>query len=237
MFNNFRSFVAVICLLVCMTAGALPTYYDKPNSNVQQLFKQGRGKYVLRYAHQFRDTLHIPHGCEVKFRGGKLTGPVVFDATKLSGNINLKGSSIRGNIINKTFDASWLCSMDGVTDDAPRINEIIAVCKNVFFPHGTYRLVSPYKRENFHIGITQHDVTLTGEEGTVFLTMERLGMVCVFTRPNDIANFPYGERWKCILGVDARHTVEGRQRFHRRGMYDRGFLGRRHLLEPLRRQP
>ena len=183
-----RSFVAVICLLVCMTAGALPTYYDKPNSNVQQLFKQGRGKYVLRYAHQFRDTLHIPHGCEVKFRGGKLTGPVVFDATKLSGNINLKGSSIRGNIINKTFDASWLCSMDGVTDDAPRINEIIAVCKNVFFPRGIYRLVSRYQRENFHIGITQHDVTLTGEEGTVFLTRERLGMVCVFTRPNDIDN-------------------------------------------------
>lgn len=183
-----RIVFVVIGLLVSMTAGAIPTYYDSANGDIHQLFKHGRGKYVLRYNHQFRDVLQIPQGCELKFRGGKLTGPMVFNKTKLSGNVNLKGAHIQGSVINQTFNASWLCAMDGVTDDATAINEIIATCKNIFFPRGTYRLVSRYQRENFHIGITQDNVSLTGEEGTVFLTKERLGIVCVFTKPYNIAN-------------------------------------------------
>lgn len=186
--KKYRIMTAVLALMMCLTAGALPTYYDTAKGSVQQLFKKGRGKYVIRHTHTFRDTLYVPRGSELRFNGGRLAGPVVFSDTKLSGSVNLKGSHIMGSVRNKKFDASWLCMMDGKTDDAPQINEMIAVCGNVFFPKGTYRLVKAYQRENFHIGIRRNDVTLTGESGTVFLTRERLGIVCVFTKPNDIPN-------------------------------------------------
>lgn len=175
-------------LLFCMTAGAVPTYYDTAKGSVHQLFKKGMGKYVLRYKHQFNDTLFIPYGCEVRFNGGRLIGPVVFNATQLSGRVNLKGSHIMGSVKNDTFNASWLCAKDGESDDAPCINEIISVCRDVFFPRGTYRLVSAYKKEKFHIGINQDNVSLSGEYGTVFLTEEQLGIVCVFSKPYDIPN-------------------------------------------------
>lgn len=183
-----RIVFVVIGLLFCMAAGALPTYYDTADGDIHQLFKHGRGKYVLRYSHQFGNMLYIPRGSEVNFDGGRLAGPVYFNANRLSGNVNLKGSHIRGTVKNNSFNASWLCAMDGKTDDAPAINEMIGVSKEIFFPRGTYRLVSRYQRENFHIGITQNNVSLTGEEGTVFLTKERLGIVCVFTKPYNIAN-------------------------------------------------
>lgn len=175
-------------LLMTTTALALPTYYDTADGNISKLFEAGKGKYVIRFVHQFEDTLCIPFGSEVKFEGGRLTGPIVFNATKLSGTVNLKGSHVYGGVRNKTFNASWICAMDGVTDDAPCVNEIIAVCGNVFFPKGTYRFVSAYNRENFHIGICKDHVTLLGEKGTIFLTKEKLGMVCVFSKPYDIPN-------------------------------------------------
>ena len=174
---------AFVAFMICMTAGALPTYYDTANGNVHQLFKKGRGKYVLRYTHKFSDTLYIPSKSELKFCGGRLSGPVVFSSTKLSGSVNLKGSHFRGSVSNTTFNASWLCNMDGVNDDAPLINDIIASCNNIFFPKGTYRLVSAYNRENFHIGIRRNNVSLIGEEGTGFFTKERLGIICVYTKP------------------------------------------------------
>lgn len=183
-----RILTTLMGLLVCMIASALPTYYDTERGSIHQLFKKGQGKYVLRYTHKFSDTLNIPHGCEVRFKGGRMIGPVVFNATKLSGNVNLKGSHIIGSVRNDTFNASWLCAKDGVTDDAPSINEMINVCGNVFFPRGTYRLVSAYKREKFHIGIGHDNVSLKGEKGTVFLTKEQLGIVCVFSKPYDIPN-------------------------------------------------
>ena len=102
--------------------------------------------------------------------------------------IHIFRAHIFGCVSNATFDASWICAMDGVTDDAMNINEMIAVCINIFFPRGTYRLISSYNQEDFHIGINHDDVSLTGEEGTVFLTKERLGMVCIFSKPYDIEN-------------------------------------------------
>lgn len=183
-----RILTALMGLLVCMTASAVQTYYDTSKGSVHQLFKKGSGKYILRYAHKFSDTLYVPRGCEVYFKGGRLAGPVVFDETALSGKVNLKGSHIGGRVKNDTFNASWLCAKDGVTDDAPSINEIIAVCGNIFFPRGIYRLVSPYKREKFHIGIARDNVSLSGEKGTVLLTEEQLGIVCVFSKLNDIPN-------------------------------------------------
>ena len=197
-FINYRIQIVLIGFLVCVSAGAVPTYFDTVKGNVHQLFKNGQGIYVLRYAHKFSDTLYIPHDSEVRFKGGRLSGPVVFDATELSGKVNLKGSHIGGRIKNSTFNASWLCAMDGLTDDAPLINEMIATCGSVYFPRGIYRLISAYKRENFHIGINQDNVSLSGEKETVFLTKERLGIVCVFSKPYDIANSVKNIRLKGI---------------------------------------
>lgn len=201
-----RLVIIIFGILLSTKVTATPIYYDTANCNINQLFKAGKGKYVIRYAHQFDDTLCVPYGSEVRFKGGRLVGPIVFNNTKLSGSVNLKGAHIKGGVRNSTLNASWLCAIDGVTDDAPSINEMLNVCRNIFFPQGTYRLVSAYNRENFHIGIHQDNVRLTGEEGTVFLTKERLGMVCVFTRPNDIANSVRDIR---INGITFRTVNDG----------------------------
>ena len=87
--------------------------------------------------------------------------------------------------------------MDGVTDDAPRINEMIEVCGKVYFPQGKYRLVSTFNPKgklpkelhssvNGHIAICKNDVTLEGEKGTTFITDRPLITVCVFSQPHDI---------------------------------------------------
>jgi hypothetical protein len=188
MFKN-KMILALVSLMFSIAVDAVPTYYDSANCNIHQLFKSGRGKYVLRHSHRFYNTLYVPYGCELVFEGGRLFGPITFNSDKLSGRVNLKGSRIRGTLKNKTFNASWICFMDGKTDDAANINDMLYVSRQVFFPRGIYRLKTPYNiKVNFHIGIRQNHVSLTGEEGTVFLTKERLGHVCVFTSPNDIPN-------------------------------------------------
>ncbi len=176
-------------MLQCvLSAGALSTFYDTKDGDLKALFRSGQGKYVIRYSHEFSDTLHVPHGSTLKFKGGSMVGPVVFSDTRLNGDVNMRGAHIRGTLKNKKLDASWFCVMDGETDDAPIINEMITVCGNIFFPKGTYRLIAPYAKENFHVGIGRSNVSLTGEEGTVFLTKERLGIICIFSKPYDIAN-------------------------------------------------
>ena len=175
------------------------TIIDSEAKNIHALLKNSRAKYVIRNFHQFKDTLYIPQGCYMFFEGGSLSGPIVFDDTKLGGQVNLRGSSISGSIRNKTFDASWLCYMDGITDDAPRINEMIELCGNVFFPKGSYRLISAFNPEgklpkelhssvNGHIAINKSNVTLEGETGTTFITDEPLITLSVFSQPNDIVH-------------------------------------------------
>lgn len=202
----FRSVIIVIGLLASVSAKAVPTYFDSANCNIYQLFKAGKGRYVIRYIHQFDDTLHVPRGCELFFRGGSLIGPVMFNNTKLSGSVNLRGAHVCGNVKNKIIDASWFCVKDGVNDDAPVINEILSVCKRIFFPRGTYRLISAYNQENFHIGIRQSHVLLTGEKETVFLTKEQLGHVCVFSKPSDITS---SVKDICIKGITFRTVNDG----------------------------
>lgn len=207
---KYRLLTAIMGLLVWLSADAVSTHYDTSSGNIHRLFKHGRGNYVLRYHHEFNDTLFIPDGCELKFEGGRLAGPIVFKNTLLRGKVNLKGAHVFGSVSNATFDASWICAMDGVTDDAISINEMIAVSINIFFPRGTYRLISAYKQENFHIGINHDDVSLMGEEGTVFLTKERLGMVCVFSKPYDIAGSVRNIRLK---GITFRTVNDGSEFF------------------------
>lgn len=175
------------------------TVYDSPQGGIKELFNAGKAKYIIRYAHQFRDTLRVPLNSEIHFKGGQLSGVLIFQETKLTGDVNLKGSSISGSVKNHKFNASWICSMDGEMDDARKINEMISVCKNIFFPKGRYRLITPFISKNkvpennegsvfSHIGIYRDGICLEGEEGTIFVTREPISMVCVFSQPYQIGN-------------------------------------------------
>ena len=193
---SIKRFILFFPLLFCSTTFFAQTVYDK-EGNINKLFTNGKTQYIIRFEHFFNDTLYIPQGCELKFEGGKLSGPIVFNNTTLSGQVNLKGASIKGKIRNKTFDASWLCAMDGETDDAASINEMIEVCGHIFFPKGTYRLISLFnpvgligkryiRAVNSHIGIHRSDVILEGEAGTQFMTTDTMTTLCLYSKPNRI---------------------------------------------------
>ena len=88
--------------------------------------------------------------------------------------------------------------MDGITDDAKSINEMIDVCGKVYFPKGVYRLISRYspvgkvpkklyKSIKAHIGICKSNVELIGEMGTSFVTDDSLGTICLFSKPSQIS--------------------------------------------------
>lgn len=181
----------------CMSA--MRVEHDTDDADMRILFMAGKAKYVIRYNHTFSDTISIPPGSVIMFDGGSLKGPIIFNQTSLKGKVRLKGSSISGHITNKIFDASWLCAMDGITDDAPRINEMIDVCGNVFFRKGNYRLISAFNPEgklpkelhssvNGHIAIYKSNVALEGETGATFITDEPLITLSVFSQPNDIVH-------------------------------------------------
>lgn len=190
-----KRFCLITCLIYAITCVS-KTIYDAPGMRVQELFHES-GTYVIRYQHVFSDSLRLPPDCELCFEGGSLTGHVVMNGTMLSGKVNLKGSSLSGRVSNKQFDASWLCAMDGVTDDAKRINEMIEVCGHVYFPRGTYRLISAYdptgkvgkkyhKSIKSHLGIRRSNVVLEGENGAQLLTTDSLSTICLFSKPNQI---------------------------------------------------
>lgn len=199
--TNFR--IQMKCILVCLllslfsVVNGANVIYDTVESNIATVFKGGTATYVIRHSHHFEDTLFVPQNSEIRFEGGGLSGPIVFNKTMLSGQVNLKGASIYGKVRNDVFNASWLCAMDGVADDAKSINEMIEVCGHVFFPRGTYRLKSAYNLINkigkryhksirSHIGIQRSNVVLEGEKGTQFLTTDSLGTICLFSKPNSI---------------------------------------------------
>lgn len=115
-----------------MPAMGKNTYVDNEGVNLTEFFSRENASYVIKYHHVFSDTLFLPSNSKLYFKGGSLTGSIVFNDTKLCGRVDLKGSNIVGEIRNKKFDASWLCVMDGVTDDAPAINQMIRICQEIF---------------------------------------------------------------------------------------------------------
>jgi len=194
-----RKLLFLFQLLIPLGISAKVVVNDTPDVEMHRLFSAGKAKYVISYNHTFSDIISIPYGSIIMFDGGSLKGPIKFNQTSLKGKVRLKGSSISGHITNKIFNASWLCAMDGITDDAPRINEMIDVCGNVFFPKGNYRLISAFNPEgklpkelhssvNGHIAINKSNVTLEGETGTTFITDEPLITLSVFSQPNDIVH-------------------------------------------------
>ncbi len=194
---NRRLFCLFVLIVIILVDCRAKVVYDNVNDDIHALISQKNTKYVLRYFHEFKDSLYIPRGCELRFNGGSLRGPIIFNKTKLSGSVNLFGSTISGSVSNNMFNASWLCYRNGINDDASLINQIISVCHTVYFPKGVYNLISKYhpadvNGENYikaihsHIGINKNEVTLRGEDGTIFLTEQPLGVITVYSRPYDI---------------------------------------------------
>lgn len=193
-------FAFFLCfLLQSVPIEAKRVFYDKEGVDMSQFFIWKNSRYVIQYHHTINSKIVIPEGCEIMFKGGGLSGNIEFLNTKLSGDVNLKGSSIKGSVKNKQLDASWFCAMDGETDDAAIINEMIEVCGSIFFPKGRYRLESSYNPEGkvpvgygssikAHIGIRRNGTHLVGEPGTVFVTQQPLGTICIFSQPNQIKN-------------------------------------------------
>lgn len=194
----------IITLLLCLLLQSMPVeakrvVYDQEGKEMSQFFNKKNTRYVINYHHKLETPVVIPEGCELSFRGGGLSGEIEFKNTKLSGEVNLKGSSIKGSVKNKQFDASWLCALDGETNDAQSINEMIEVCRNVFFPKGRYKLVSSYDANGkvpagyassikAHIGIQRNGTHLEGEPGTTFVTEQPLGTICIFSQLKQIEN-------------------------------------------------
>lgn len=186
-----------LCLLVVVLCSKAQVRHDFQGCNVHEFFCDTDTKYVISFQHEFRDTLKLPSDCVIMFEGGSLCGPIVMNNTELRGNVNLKGSRLNGKIKNEKFDASWICNMDGMTDDALSINDMIEVCGHVFFPKGDYRLISVYNTEGkvnqklqrsikAHIGIRKSNVCLEGENGARFITSDSLGTICLFSKPKRI---------------------------------------------------
>lgn len=193
-----RLIVFLILNLYAIPSFCRATVYDSVDGQLHQLFSVKGRMVIIRYHHTFEDTLFVAENCEILFRGGSLKGPIVFNNTKLSGDVNVVGSSISGRIRNKLFNASWLCYKDGRHDDAVNINSILKVCPKIYFPSGEYRLVSEFipemdlKGEHYiksvraHIGIHRDNIEFQGEKGTVFSTNERLSILCVYSLPYNI---------------------------------------------------
>lgn len=182
---------------LCFTTCHAKVVYDRLDGNIKRIMFHNNTTYVLRYHHEFEDSLFIPAGCELKFKGGSLSGPIIFNETLLTGDVDLHGSTIGGSVANRLFDASWLCHRDGISDDALLINQILAVCNSVFFPKGIYNLTSYYSPDDLkdeknkkaihaHIGINKNSVSLKGEEGTVFVTEKPWGIITIYSKPYDI---------------------------------------------------
>lgn len=172
---------------------------DKKGIPLSEIVTQSNTTYIIRNIHSFSDTLTIPDNCELIFKGGQISGPLVFNNTQLSGDVNLKGSRISGSVANKFFDASWICNIDGVSDDARCINDMIGVSSVIKFPKGLYRLIEGYDPKGqidneyyesirSHVGIHKSNVSLLGEDGCEFITDRPLGIICIFSKPCDIEN-------------------------------------------------
>lgn len=174
-------------------------YHDTEDSSLKSLFIWKNTKYVVRYQHVFEDTLIIPDNSEIYFDGGSLSGPIVFNNSYLTGKVNLKGSNISGNIKNKEFEALWICAADGITDDAPVINNLISSCDCIHFSKGKYRLISTFLPSKVipqelhselyaHIGINRSGVKLLGEDGAEFVSNEPCGTIIIYSVPYQIEN-------------------------------------------------
>ncbi len=192
-----RHLILTLVLLLSPSSEVLAkrVIYDKPGQDLRQLFSREKAQYVIRYHHQFRNLIILPQNCELHFDGGSLEGMIQFNSTLLTGNVNLKGSHLSGNVRNKEFRSEWLCYKDGIHDDAENINQLIAICGKIHFQKGNYLLKSIHKGPRQqkvlddwqavgHIGISKSNVELIGKEtGVVFITPTPNVTICIYSPP------------------------------------------------------
>lgn len=216
--------VVGLCLIVSTTLlsqqsdspsikDARSLYYDSPSIDIARFFLQPKKEYHIRYDHILADTIVIPDSCVLYFEGGSIAAPIKFNDTRLSGQIRLKGSSISGSVTNDVFDASWLCNMDGKTDDAKNINHMIEVSNNIFFPSGDYYLESTaipspkipkslHSQLISHIGINKSNVSLFGQDNTRFISETPIIMICAYSPPYQIDNSVSNLRFQNITFIE-----------------------------------
>lgn len=179
--------------------GPLDGMLDSEDSDdLEQLLARSKRMVIIRKAYSSDKVIQVPEGRVLHFeRGGSICADLVFNKTLLSGDVRLQGSHVSGSIRNTSMNAGWLCRMDGESDDAGPINEMISICDTVFFPKGTYLLKSIYsppaameKRSSIrcHVGVNRSNVSLIGEKGTVWSVPDVAGTICVFSAPGDIPN-------------------------------------------------
>ncbi len=187
---NIRKFSCLAFILAFLIPQFLQakTFYDAPDTDLGRFFASANSTYVIRYQHAGKQKITIPSNSTLNFDGGSIQAPVEFCRTTLKGTVRLHGSRISGTIANKTFNARWLCYADGKKDDATNINEILSLCKQVFFPRGTYLLEAFHTplypiNKPYHLGINRSGISLKGEEGTVLLTRTKAGTLCIYSKP------------------------------------------------------
>lgn len=174
-------------------------YFDSPTTDLSTFFDKPNRVYHIQYNHETQHPINIPDSCTLSFEGGSIKASITFNKTRLSGQIKLNGSNISGSVINDIFNASWICNMDGETDDAKNINQIISVSDNIFFPKGDYYLKSIAQpsldipkdlqsKIKAHIGIHKSNLSLFGEDGTCFISSTPVVMICAYSCPNQIDN-------------------------------------------------
>lgn len=178
----------------------LPTesFISRDDSLVHRLMETPNTTYVIERDYMFKDTLVIPNNCELRFRGGTMHGPIIFNNTLLSGNVNLVGASLKGSIRNKRFYTSWNCYRDGKHDDAPNINSAVRVCNEIYFSKGTYALNSRHTpncavnikaledKVDACIGIFRDSVHFFSKEDVTLVTNYPYNTICVYSPPNKI---------------------------------------------------
>lgn len=188
-------FLKLLLFLILPQVVFAATKKDSENTRIESFFNEENTVYIINYPHTFSSSISIPKGCEIRFQGGSLNGSIVFNDTKLTGSVDIKGSVISGTISNRFFDADWLCYKDGKTDDAANINMMIEVCGKVVFKKGIYLLISEHKgprvenvleewQADAHIGIAKSNVELIGyDDGVIFYTPKRYMTICIYSPP------------------------------------------------------
>lgn len=159
--------------------------------DISLFLKKKNTTYIIRHEHKTNKNVTVGENSTIVFEGGNICANITLNNTKLEGNVRLQGSTLSGNISNKTFDASWLCYRDGKTDDASAIQNLLNTFNNIHFPKGTYLLVGFHKskypvEKPYHLGITRSKMTITGEKGSVIRTATMGGVLNIHSKPYDI---------------------------------------------------
>lgn len=170
---------------------------NNKSDDLRTIMKKSDCTYIIEKDYAFDDTLVIPSKCELLFEGGSLKGPIKLDDTYLSGNINLIGAYLYGQISNNVFCTNWICYRDGMHDDAQNINSALRVCDSLYLNSGDYLLTQPHlikssipqdlvKSVDSYIGIFRPGVSITADNDAVLIADMPRTIICIYSEPGNI---------------------------------------------------